>query len=230
MINRSATKPTAETDSPERLELEMTELEAIIDRSKTEPLNEQECEQLHSVLETLLFVTQELDKKRVSVQRLKQLLFGATTEKTRKALKDALDKAGEGQEGDKDEDSSKEKPPKEKAKGHGRNGADDYTGAEKIQVAHPTLKGGDSCPKCKKGKVYEMSEPGRLVRLHGQAPVGAAVYELQKFRCNLCGKIFKAPAPPEVGEKKYDAESAAMIALLKYGSGVPFNRLKGLQG
>ncbi|MCP4717422.1 MAG: transposase, partial [Deltaproteobacteria bacterium] len=38
------------------------------------------------------------------------------------------------------------------------------------------------------------------------------------------------PAPPEVGEKKYDAESAAMIALLKYGSGVPFNRLKGLQG
>ena len=97
---------------------------------------------------------------------------------------------------------------------------------------HPTplLKGGDDCPKCKKGKVYEMTEPRRLVRLHGQAPLGAAVYELQKFRCHLCGKIFTAPAPPEVGEKKYDAESAAMIALLKYGSGVPFNRLEGLQG
>ena len=146
VVNRSSTKPTAETDSPERLELEMTDLEAIIDRSKVELLNEQDCEQLHSVLETLLFVTRELEKKRVSVQRLKQLLFGATTEKTRKVLEKALDEVGEDQESDADDDSSAEKPPKEKAKGHGRNGADAYTGAEKVQIAHPTLKGGDDCP------------------------------------------------------------------------------------
>jgi hypothetical protein len=69
-----------------------------------------------------------------------------------------------------------------------------------------------------------------LVRIRGQAPLGATVYELQKLRCHLCGKIFTASAPPEVGAQKYDAESAAMIALLKYGSGLPFNRLEGLQG
>ena len=44
-----------------------------------------------------------------------------------------------------------------------------------------------------------MAELGRLVRIHGQAPLGATVYELQKLRCNLCGTIFTAPAPPEVG-------------------------------
>jgi hypothetical protein len=56
------------------------------------------------------------------------------------------------------------------------------------------------------------------------------VYELQKLRCNLCGDIFTAQTPPGVGPDKYDAESASMIALLKYGSGLPFNRLERLEG
>jgi len=53
---------------------------------------------------------------------------------------------------------------------------------------------------------------------------------LQKLRCNLCGKVFTARAPDHVGDEKYDAASGAMIALLKYGSGLPFNRLEQLQG
>jgi len=36
--------------------------------------------------------------------------------------------------------------------------------------------------------------------------------------------------PAYIGEEKYDAASAAMIALLKYGSGMPFYRLEQLQG
>ena len=31
------------------------------------------------------------------------------------------------------------------------------------------------------------------------------------------------------GADKYDETAVAMIALLKYGTGVPFNRLEGLQ-
>jgi hypothetical protein len=41
--------------------------------------------------------------------------------------------------------------------------------------------------------------------------------------------VFTAPAPEAIGSQKYDAGAASMIALLKYGSGVPFNRLDGLQ-
>ena len=58
----------------------------------------------------------------------------------------------------------------------------------------------------------------------------AKVYELQRLRCHLCGKIFTAQAPAGMGSAKYDATSASMIALLKYGSGLPFNRLQRLQG
>ena len=63
----------------------------------------------------------------------------------------------------------------------------------------------------------------------GQAPIAATVYELERLRCNLCGEVFEAEAPASVGEKKYDETAAAMIALLKYGSGVPFYRLEGLE-
>lgn len=115
------------------------------------------------------------------------------------------------------------------SKGHGRNGAAAYRGAERIDVAHPTLRAGDACPACGQGTVYEKA-PGVLVRIVGQPPLGATVYELQKLRCHLCGEVFTAPAPVEAGEKKYDATAASMIGLLKYSSGLPFNRLDGLQG
>src|SRR6266851_2595027 len=91
------------------------------------------------------------------------------------------------------------------------------------------LKPGDHCPKCQEGKVYAQREPGLLVRIVGQAPLAATVYELERLRCNLCGDVFTAEAPERMGTKKYDETSASMIALLKYGSGLPFYRLEGLQ-
>ena len=105
-----------------------------------------------------------------------------------------------------------------------------YTGAKKIRVPHKSLQPGNACPECRKGKVYEMKKPGVLIRIVGQAPVEATVFELQKLRCNLCGTVFTATAPEGAGSDKYDATAASMIALLKYGSGLPFNRLEGLQG
>ena len=53
---------------------------------------------------------------------------------------------------------------------------------------------------------------------------------MERLRCNLCGEIFTAKTPEGVGEEKYDAASGAMIGLLKYGSGLPFNRIEQLQG
>jgi hypothetical protein len=77
--------------------------------------------------------------------------------------------------------------------------------------------------------VYRQRVPKVLVRFVGQAPIGATVYDLERLRCHLCGDLFTAPAPDGVGDEKYDATSGAMIALLKYGSGVPFYRLARLQ-
>jgi len=220
--------PPADGGSP-RLELDRSELEAILERAKT-ALSEEEYTKLRAAIETLVFLTQELEKKHVSLQRLKQLLFGATTETTRKVLEKILDQTSKESTCGSDAAQKPESDAAQKAPGHGRNGAEEYVGAQKVRVPHESLKPGDACPNCKKGTVYESVEPGHLVRIKGQAPLGATVYELQKLRCNLCGEIFTARTPPGVGPDKYDAESASMIALLKYGSGLPFNRLQRLEG
>jgi transposase len=69
------------------------------------------------------------------------------------------------------------------------------------------------------------------VRLVGQAPVKAVVYYLQKLRCNPCGALFTAEPPQGVdAEEKYDPTVGSMIALLKYGYGMPFHRQETLQG
>ena len=67
------------------------------------------------------------------------------------------------------------------------------------------------------------------MRLVGQAPIQAKVYELQKLRCNLCGDVFPAEPPEGVGTEKYDATAGSMIAMLKYSMGVPFNREEKFQ-
>jgi hypothetical protein len=172
-----------------------------------------------------------------------QMVFGISTESSKNVLgKTTPDAQGaqedaQGSTGCKSQETSDtrvdehggENERKNKCKGHGRNGAHTYTGAEKTFVSHETLKSGDRCPVCLKGRVYRIKTPKVIVRVTGTAPLSARVWELESLRCNLCGEVFTAQAPPEVGEEKYDETCGAMIALLKYGSGFPFYRLEGLQ-
>jgi len=114
--------------------------------------------------------------------------------------------------------------------GHGRNGAEAFSGAQKVEIAHQNLKHGDRCPECGEGNVYSQKEPKVLVRIVGQAPLAATVYALERLRCGACGQVFTAQEPEGVGPEKYDETAAAMIAQLKYGSGIPFYRLEQLEG
>lgn len=84
-----------------------------------------------------------------------------------------------------------------------------------MKIAHAWLKVGDRCPECLKGKVYEQKEPALRIRVMGQAPLAATVYELERLRCNLWGEVFEAEAPAGVEEKKYEETAAAMIGLLR---------------
>jgi len=74
-----------------------------------------------------------------------------------------------------------------------------------------------------------MKEPRKLIRITGMAPICACVIELQRLRCNLCGKIYTAPEPPGIGDQKYDETAPVMVGLLKYGAGLPFYRNEKLQ-
>ena len=59
---------------------------------------------------------------------------------------------------------------------------------------------------CERGKVYRQTEPARLLRITGMAPLQAKVFELERLRCNLCGLGSTAAAPEGAGTSKYDAQ------------------------
>ena len=220
----------------ELVDVDSERLEEVLRRAE-QALDEKDAELIRAVFESYAYVTELVEDKNTSIRRLRQLFFGARTEKTEDVVgpKSGTSKfdtspdaaaeikpvAGEG--------TANVSEPAAVSKGHGRNGAEAYRGAERIDVAHPSLRAGDACPACGDGIVYDKA-PGVLVRITGQPPLAATVYRLQKLRCHLCGQVFTAAAPDAAGETKYDATAGSMIGLLKYGSGLPFNRLEGLQG
>ena len=179
------------------LDVSAEELEALLERVR-EALGEAGYQKLKAAIRTLSYVTELLENREATLASLRRLLCRARSEKTEAVLEEA---------GILRRPTPRE-PPTEvgpKKPGHGRHGAKAYPGAQRIGVLHGTLHRGDRCPECRRGKVYPLQEPGLLVRLRGQAPIAATVYELQKLRCNLCGEVFTAEAPAGVGEEKYDA-------------------------
>jgi transposase len=165
----------------------------MIRRSQSQPLWKKAVVRVYSlrprVVEALTYLTDLVADHQTTIRDLRELMFPASTEKTEAVLKKAgvepSSKAGTDKAGASKPEARKQKPP-----GHGRNGAEAYRNAGRVKIQHASLKHGDRCPGCLKGKVYEQREPRRLVRIVGQAPLTATVYELQSLRCNLCGEIY----------------------------------------
>jgi transposase len=187
-----------------RVEINLSELDAVLDQARSEPLSEPDYQKLKTALHALAGLAART----------------RTTEKTKAVLPERETASSS------DEKPTAKNPP---PPGHGRNGAAAFTGAKKVVILHPSLKTGDACPSCQQGKVYGQQEPKMLVRIVGQAPLSATAYECERLRCNACGDVFSAPEPTGVGPEKYDESAAAMIAQLKYGSGIPFYRLAKLE-
>jgi hypothetical protein len=57
----------------------------------------------------------------------------------------------------------------------------------------------------------------------------AAIFELERLRCSGCQELFTAPLPIEAGDERNHPSAKAMVAVLNYGTGIPFYRLEGLQ-
>ena len=207
----------------ERLDVTTEELEALLE-SVREPLGEAGYQKLKAAIRTLGYVTELLENREATLAVLRRLLCRTSTE-TAQVLKQAGVEVDEKKRPSAGASGSEAAVP-----GHGRHEAAAYRGAHKVKVSHGSLHQGDRCPECQQGKVYPLRDPGVLVRIRGQAPIEATVYELEKLRCNLCGEVFTAEAPEGVGTEKYEATAASMIALLRYGSGFPWNRLEGLEG
>ncbi len=200
-------------------------MEALIERGEQRSFFEQDYPIVVAVLRNYFTLDHVVKENAHTILGLVKMVFGHRTEKAKEVLKNS---SPEESSPNPTTTTEGERPPKEKSKGHGRNGASSYLGAEKVCVPHCCYKAGEGCPLCSKGKLYRFYEPGVEVRIVGRAPLEATVYEVEKLRCNLCGEIFTAQIPEASGKDKYDDTAGAMVALLKYGTGLPFNRMEKL--
>lgn len=108
--------------------------------------------------------------------------------------------------------------------GHGRYGFEDYPDArvQDIKVGDKVV--GDRCPSCDRGKLYK-SEGRKLLQFRGNQPVSVERYRKEVLRCNCCGMEFMS----HQAINKWDKTARSAIVLQRT-SGMPFNRLSGLQG
>jgi len=211
------------------IELSQERIDILLQRAEKNTLEKEDVEIIKELIQAIQRLHQAVDDKAASIKRLLRMIFGVSTEKKKKLIKDNgqdSDQQDKDQEDSENEGNqqSKKKPPK----GHGRNGIDDYTGATTCKYPHESLKPGDICPLCGQGKVYPI-KPKILIRITATAPLSATIHEMESLRCNLCSEIFTAAPPEDIGEEKYDKAARSMIAILKYGSGFPFHRLEKLQ-
>jgi hypothetical protein len=113
---------------PERLDVTSEELEALLEGVRA-PLGEVSYQKLQAAIHTLNHLTELLETREATLEKLRRLLCHSSTEKTGKVLK----QAGIETDGKKHTPPG-EHTPKRKAPGHGRNSVAAYRGARKVEV------------------------------------------------------------------------------------------------
>lgn len=203
----------------ESFSLTEDELDALIKWAESGPLEKADVEIIKAMGDAVKVLSQSVNDKAASIKRLLGMVFGPKTEKKKSVCNHAPD----------DNSNKGDAKKKTRKKGHGKRSVKKFKGAEKVIVPHETLTHKSPCPLCPNGIVYRQKTPGVVIHFTGQVPIQAVVYETEKLWCNLCGEIFTAQAPDNQSGRHYDPSAMAMMAILKYGSGLPWYRIEKLQ-
>ncbi|NRA88695.1 MAG: IS66 family transposase [Rhizobiales bacterium] len=221
--------------APEQVSLTPEQAEALQARLQSSSLPAEDIKLMGGLISFSLWLQQQLNLAKLSIQRLKRL-FGISTEK-KKPKKPELDDAQttiEPQSAANDAQANKKPNNKgtkrDSDKNHGRYGAKDYSGCETVALKHETLQAGANCPDCAeegaKGKLSSL-KPGILIRLQGNPLITGTRYYIEKLRCHLCGKQYTADVPPKIAKQpKYAPSCYSTLAIGHYEMGLPFYRIE----
>ena len=218
------------------------ELEQIKDDVKKVGLPAETVTVILYGLNLILWLPKLLLEQKITIARLKELLFGKGQRKKRQKTKGKAAKSGDDDAGpdvnppdeNASNDSSLDDAPTpgetdltsvdETSDGrNGRNPHTAYKNAVEHHVAITDLEPGQLRPKACGGKLYQF-RPSTIIRIKGSQMSCAHRYVIEKLRCSLCGEIFSAKPPKDMGTEKYDASFVAQIAIQKYFMGMPAYR------
>src|SRR6266536_6086854 len=116
-----------------RVEVNVGELDQLLEGARQAPLSDPDYEKISTALHALV---DALAKPR-------------STEKSSAVLGKKEEAGGQPETGS---SANSGQPSAGKAPGHGRNGADAFESARKVETQHQQLQSGDRCPECPNGK------------------------------------------------------------------------------
>ena len=222
---------------PEDVQLSREEGEALIARIERNALSAEDRQLLVKVLTFYFWLLFALREAKLSLKRLKALVFGEKPKKPKPPSSGGAAGGGNQDEREPPTNASQDgssavasPTPEKKAlpPGHGRHGADVYRAVQVVECRPEDLAVGERCPACGRGRLYRVL-PGVEMRLDGNALLSAVRYELEKLRCSACGQLFTASVPAAAGTEKYTTRARAVLALARYYLGLPWYRLEGFQ-
>ena len=221
---------------PEDVQLSREEGEALIERIERNTLSAEDRRVLVKVLTFYFWLLFALREAKLSLKRVKALVFGEKPKKREPPESGGSGSSGGGGTSTPSSGSAavpsaaEAAAPKDQPRppGHGRQGAEVYRTAQTVACRHEELAEGERCPACGRGRLYRLP-PGIEMRLDGNALLSAVRYEVEKLRCSACGQIFTASVPTAASAEKYSARARAVLALARYYLGVPWYRLEGFQ-
>jgi transposase len=219
---------------PEEVHLSREDGEALRKRLAGDALTAADRQVLGQVLQWYFWLVCALQEATLSLKRLRALVFGERPKTRPEPLPDTASDSSDGGEGSgvaglsQVQDDRAQEAAGTRRRGHGRWGAQAYSGAARVECRHEELAAGERCPVCGRGRLYRI-EPGVDIHLDGHALLSAVRYVLEKLRCSACGQVFTAAVPAEAGADKYSARARAVLVLGRYYLGVPLYRLEGYQ-
>jgi transposase len=220
---------------PEIPKTDSAEIEILIARLKENKLEQRDVELIERLLRTVLVLVNLLQRKNISIKRLRDMIFGRHTEKRKaRSISQGAEEAEDGTESD----PTTERRPSEKsqhqsptmARGHGRRAMDRYRGAKKVECRHEQYQAGGKCPDTAcPGRLYDTRRPNLFIQFEGRPMLEGIIFELEVLRCSACQERYVASLPEGVSEKRYEASADVAIVLAKYGAKLPFYRLAQMQ-
>jgi transposase len=249
----------AKKQGPTIIEMTEEELNALRERVQTKQLIEADYPIVEQTIQFVLWIQIKLEHAKITMSKLKKLLFGSKTEKNKRSKNDSDNTSKKEKSTEHTTNETFDKPTDEKQagttnlasnqdmngilspsntpidlkikhKGHGRIGASEYKPDEVIVVLHETLRPGADCPIGCGGRLYALPvTPGGIIRIKGQACAHVVSYEFNRLRCALCGETFTPKAPDDFHDEKYDEYFKSILVLEKYFVATPFYRQEHYQ-
>ena len=174
---------------PEDVQLSREEGEALIERLERNTLSADDRRLLVKVLTFYFWLLFALREAKLSLKRLKALVFGEKPKPPKPPPADGASGGGSmggnatptspSQGGSPVASSASHSEKKPPSPGHGRYGAEVYRAAQTVACRHEALAVGERCPACGRGNLYHLP-PGVEMRLDGNALLTAVRYELEK--------------------------------------------------